>query len=236
MHRFGDYDLYIDGRWGRTRRRRYDVVQSRQRASDRRQPGTRAWRKSTRRSPLPSRIRLDPGRRGACRAGTHASQQLSDALIGRGERSTPSAQVEWGCSSKRAVDPRRGPASSVGHAAELALEPAEAPMDAWAQPGTTLSRDEPLGVVTAMIAVNFRDSQRHEARRGTGGRNTLVLKPLLDSDRRAGAGADHRRRDRHPAGGGTWSLRQCRGQQVADAGSTRGHGQLHWELRPWAER
>ena len=43
----------------------------------------------------------------------------------------------------------------VGRAAELALEPAEAPMDAWGAAGTTLLRYEPLGVVAAHDAVEL---------------------------------------------------------------------------------
>ena len=66
----------------------------------------------------------------------------------------------------------------VGRAAELALEPAEAPMDAWGAAGTTLLRYEPLGVVAAMTPWNFPHTinvMKLGAALAAG--NTLVLKP-----------------------------------------------------------
>ena len=71
-----------------------------------------------------------------------------------------------------------GPAFMVGHAAELAREPAEAPMDAWGAAGTTLLRYEPLGVVAAMTPWNFPHTinvMKLGAALAAG--NTLVLKP-----------------------------------------------------------
>src|SRR6185312_15265346 len=82
-------------------------------------------------------------------------QQLSDALMARGEEIYALAQAEWGCSANERLIHVDGPAFMVGHAAELATEPAEAPMDAWGAAGTTLLRYEPLGVVAAMTPWNF---------------------------------------------------------------------------------
>ena len=88
------------------------------------------------------------------------------------------AQAEWGCSANERMIHVEGPAFMVGHAAELAMEPVEAPMDAWGAAGTTLLRYEPLGVVAAMTPWNFPHTinvMKLGAALAAG--NTLVLKP-----------------------------------------------------------
>ncbi|CAM2844550.1 aldehyde dehydrogenase [Mycobacterium intermedium] len=105
-------------------------------------------------------------------------QQLSDALLARAEEIYALAQAEWGCSANERLIHVEGPAFMVGHAAELAMEPAEAPMDAWGAAGTTLLRYEPLGVVAAMTPWNFPHTlnvMKLGAALAAG--NTLVLKP-----------------------------------------------------------
>lgn len=105
-------------------------------------------------------------------------QQLSDALLARGEEIYALAQAEWGCTANERLLHVDGPAFMVGHAAELALEPAEAPMDAWGAAGTTLLRYEPLGVVAVMTPWNFPHTlnvMKLGAALAAG--NTVVLKP-----------------------------------------------------------
>lgn len=105
-------------------------------------------------------------------------QQLSDALLAHGDEIYALAQAEWGCTANERLIHVEGPAFMVGHAAELALEPAEAPMDAWGAAGTTLLRYEPLGVVAAMTPWNFPHTlnvMKLGAALAAG--NTLVLKP-----------------------------------------------------------
>jgi aldehyde dehydrogenase (NAD+) len=105
-------------------------------------------------------------------------QQLSDALMARGDEIYALAQAEWGCTANERLIHVDGPAFMAGHAAELALEPAEAPMDAWGAAGTTLLRYEPLGVVAAMTPWNFPHTlnvMKLGAALAAG--NTLVLKP-----------------------------------------------------------
>jgi aldehyde dehydrogenase (NAD+) len=105
-------------------------------------------------------------------------QQLSDALLERGDEIFAVAQAEWGCTANERLFQVDGPAFMVGHAAELALEPAEAPMDAWGAAGTTLLRYEPLGVVAALTPWNFPHTlnvMKLGAALAAG--NTIVLKP-----------------------------------------------------------
>jgi len=105
-------------------------------------------------------------------------QQLSDAWLAKGEEIYALAQAEWGCTANERLIHVEGPAFMVGHAAELAMEPAEAPMDAWGAAGTTLLRYEPLGVVAAMTPWNFPHTlnvMKLGAALAAG--NTLVLKP-----------------------------------------------------------
>lgn len=105
-------------------------------------------------------------------------QQLSDALLARAEEIYALAQAEWGCAANERLIHVDGPVFMVGHAAELAVEPAEAPLDAWGAAGTTLLRYEPLGVVAAMTPWNFPHTlnvMKLGAALAAG--NTLVLKP-----------------------------------------------------------
>lgn len=116
--------------------------------------------------------RAEPAERARC------LQQLSDALLSKGEEIYALAQAEWGCTANERLIQVEGPAFMVGHAAELATEPAEAPMDAWGAAGTTLLRYEPLGVVAAMTPWNFPHTlnvMKLGAALAAG--NTLVLKP-----------------------------------------------------------
>ncbi|OBF20396.1 aldehyde dehydrogenase family protein [Mycobacterium sp. ACS4331] len=105
-------------------------------------------------------------------------QQLSDALLAGADRIYALAQAEWGCTGNERLIQIEGPAFMVGHAAELAREPAEAPMDAWGAAGSTLLRYEPLGVVSILTPWNFPhtlNSMKVGAALAAG--NTVVLKP-----------------------------------------------------------
>lgn len=115
---------------------------------------------------------LDPAERSRC------IQQLSDAMLARSDEINALAQAEWGCTANERIIHVEGPAFMVGHAAELALEPAEAPMDAWGAAGTTLLRYEPLGVVSILTPWNFPhtlNAMKVGAALAAG--NTVVLKP-----------------------------------------------------------
>lgn len=105
-------------------------------------------------------------------------QQLSDALLAGGEEIYALAQAEWGCTANERLIHVDGPVFMVGHAAELAVEPSEAPLEAWGAAGTTLLRYEPLGVVAALTPWNFPHTlnvMKLGAALAAG--NTLVLKP-----------------------------------------------------------
>ncbi len=56
-------------------------------------------------------------------------QQLSDALLARGEEVYALAQAEWGCTENERLIHVEGPAFMVGHAAELEFRPAGEDMD-----------------------------------------------------------------------------------------------------------
>lgn len=115
---------------------------------------------------------LDPADRSRC------IQQLSDAMLTHAEEINALAQAEWGCSANERIIHVEGPAFMVGHAAELAMEPAEAPMDAWGAAGKTLLRYEPLGVVSILTPWNFPhtlNAMKVGAALAAG--NTVVLKP-----------------------------------------------------------
>lgn len=115
---------------------------------------------------------LDPAERSRC------IQQLSDAMLSRAEEINSLARTEWGCSANERIIHVEGPAFMVGHAAELAMEPAEAPMDAWGAAGNTLLRYEPLGVVSILTPWNFPhtlNAMKVGAALAAG--NTVVLKP-----------------------------------------------------------
>jgi aldehyde dehydrogenase (NAD+) len=105
-------------------------------------------------------------------------QQLSDALLARGDEIYALARTEWGCTANERLIQVDGPAFMVGRAAELALEPVEAPADFWGAAGTTLLRYEPLGVVAAMTPWNFPHTLNvMKLRAALAAGNTMVLKP-----------------------------------------------------------
>ncbi|MGV0050461.1 aldehyde dehydrogenase family protein [Mycobacterium colombiense] len=172
------YAHYIDGQWIAPDSGRYDVINPAtetviETAPDASvaqvQQAIAAARSAFDTGPWPAAA---PAERARC------LQQLSDALLARSEEIYALAQAEWGCSANERLIHVDGPAFMVGHAAELATEPAEAPMDAWGAAGTTLLRYEPLGVVAAMTPWNFPHTlnvMKLGAALAAG--NTLVLKP-----------------------------------------------------------
>ncbi|MFI5507636.1 aldehyde dehydrogenase family protein [Mycobacterium sp. NPDC051804] len=170
------YDLYIDGSWVEADSGRYDVVNP---ATERviasaPDAGVAQVREAigAARSAFTTWAAAEPAARSRC------LQQLSDALLSHGDEIFALAQAEWGCTANERLIHVDGPAFMVGHASELAMEPAEAPMDAWGAAGTTLLRYEPLGVVAAMTPWNFPHTlnvMKLGAALAAG--NTLVLKP-----------------------------------------------------------
>ena len=172
------YGVYIDGKWVEPDNGRYDVVNpaTEQVIASAPDPGVaqveHAIGAARTAFDAGSWSGLDPTERSRC------LQQLSDALLAHGDEIYALAQAEWGCTSNERLIHVDGPAFMVGHAAELALEPAEAPMDAWGAAGTTLLRYEPLGVVAVMTPWNFPHTlnvMKLGAALAAG--NTLVLKP-----------------------------------------------------------
>jgi len=170
------YDLYIDGSWVEADSGRYDVVNpaTEQVISSAPDAGVKQVQQAigAARNAFESWAAAEPAERSRC------LQQLSDALLSRGDEFFALAQAEWGCTANERLIHVDGPAFMVGHAAELAMEPAEAPMDAWGAAGTTLLRYEPLGVVAAMTPWNFPHTlnvMKLGAALAAG--NTLVLKP-----------------------------------------------------------
>lgn len=172
------HGLYIGGEWIDPESDRYDVVNPANEtvigtapdaSVEQVQQAVSAARAAFDSGPWP---RAEPAERARC------LQQLSDALLAKGEEIYALAQAEWGCTANERLIHVEGPAFMVGHAAELATEPAEAPMDAWGAAGTTLLRYEPLGVVAAMTPWNFPHTlnvMKLGAALAAG--NTLVLKP-----------------------------------------------------------
>lgn len=170
------YDLYIDGSWVEADSGRYDVLNpaTEQVIASAPDAGVTQVQQAigAARSAFESWSAAEPTERSRC------LQQLSDALLSRGDEIYALAQAEWGCTANERLIHVDGPAFMVGHAAELAMEPAEAPMDAWGAAGTTLLRYEPLGVVAAMTPWNFPHTlnvMKLGAALAAG--NTLVLKP-----------------------------------------------------------
>jgi len=173
-----EYGLYIDGQWVEPGSGRYDVsnpaseqvIATAPNASMAQvEQAIAAARHAFDSGPWPT---AEPAVRARC------LQQLSTALLARGEEFYAMAQAEWGCTANERLFHVEGPAVMVGRAAELALEPAEAPMEAWGAAGTTLLRYEPLGVVAAMTPWNFPHTinvMKLGAALAAG--NTLVLKP-----------------------------------------------------------
>jgi aldehyde dehydrogenase (NAD+) len=170
------YDLYIDGSWVEADSGRYDVVNpaTEQVIASAPDAGVTQVQQAigAARNAFEPWAAVEPAERSRC------LQQLSDALLSRGDEIYALAQAEWGCTANERLIHVDGPAFMVGHSAELAMEPAEAPMDAWGAAGTTLLRYEPLGVVAAMTPWNFPHTlnvMKLGAALAAG--NTLVLKP-----------------------------------------------------------
>jgi aldehyde dehydrogenase (NAD+) len=172
------YGVYIDGGWVEPDSGRYDVIN----------PATEQVIASAPDAGIAqveqaigaARTAFDSGPWAAADPAERARclQQLSDALLARGDELYALAQAEWGCTANERLIHVDGPAFMVGHAAELALEPAEAPMAAWGAAGTTLLRYEPLGVVAVMTPWNFPHTL-NAMKLGTAlaAGNTVVLKP-----------------------------------------------------------
>lgn len=172
------YGHYIDGQWTDPDSGRYDVVNPATEVVIQSAPDASVAQ--VRQAVAAARSAFDTGPWPAAEPAERARclQQLSDALMARSEEIYALALAEWGCSANERLIHVDGPAFMVGHAAELATEPAEAPMDAWGAAGTTLLRYEPLGVVAAMTPWNFPHTlnvMKLGAALAAG--NTLVLKP-----------------------------------------------------------
>ena len=117
---------------GRAGQRALRRRRSRDRAGDRDRAGCQ--RRPGRIRPSPRRARLSTPGSGPRPHPTERSrclQQLSDALLARGDEIYALAQTEWGCTANERLIQVDGPAFMVGRAAELALEPVEAPVDVW---------------------------------------------------------------------------------------------------------
>lgn len=172
------YGHYIDGQWTDPDCGRYDVVNPATEVVIQTAPDASVAQ--VRQAVAAARSAFDTGPWPAAEPAERARclQQLSNALMARSEEIYALALAEWGCSANERLIHVDGPAFMVGHAAELATEPAEAPMDAWGAAGTTLLRYEPLGVVAAMTPWNFPHTlnvMKLGAALAAG--NTLVLKP-----------------------------------------------------------
>ncbi|WP_293010410.1 aldehyde dehydrogenase family protein [Mycobacterium sp.] len=173
-----EYDLYIAGQWVEPDGGRYDV----RNPADEQVIATApdATVAQVEEAVAAAREAFDSGRWSAAEPAERARclQQLSAALLARGDEIYAMAQTQWGCTANERLIHVEGPAVMIGRAAELALEPAEAPMDAWGAAGTTLLRYEPLGVVAAVTPWNFPHTiniMKLGAALAAG--NTVVLKP-----------------------------------------------------------
>jgi aldehyde dehydrogenase (NAD+) len=173
-----NYDLYIDGTWVAPENGRYDV----------RDPTTEqviaaapdAGVAQVEQAVAAARTAFDSGPWATADAAERSRclQQLSDALLAHGDDLYALARAEWGCTANERLIHIEGPAFMAGRAAELALEPVEAPMDAWGAAGTTLLRYEPLGVVGVMTPWNFPHTLNvMKLRAALAAGNTIVLKP-----------------------------------------------------------
>jgi len=170
--------LYVDGQWVEPDNGRYDVINPATEEVVARAPDASASQVEA--AICAARVAFDSGPWRTAEPSERARciQQLSDALLAHADEFYALAQVEWGCSANERLIHVEGPAFMVGHAAELALEPAESPMDAWGAAGTTLLRYEPLGVVSILTPWNFPhtlNAMKVGAALAAG--NTLVLKP-----------------------------------------------------------
>ena len=172
------YGHYIGGRWVEPDAGRYDVVNPATETTLGTAPDASVAQ--VEQAIAAARAAFDSGEwsNAAPSERSRCLQQLSDALLARGDEIYALAQAEWGCTENERLIHVEGPAFMMGHAAELAVEPAEAPMDAWGAAGTTLLRYEPLGVVAAMTPWNFPHTlnvMKMGACLAAG--NTIVLKP-----------------------------------------------------------
>ncbi|WP_370328953.1 aldehyde dehydrogenase family protein [Mycolicibacterium hippocampi] len=172
------YGLFIDGRWVEPDSGRYDVINPATERSIASAPDAGVGQVqdaiAAARSAFDSGrwSGLDPAERARC------IQQLSDAMLARADEMNALAQAEWGCSANERIIHVEGPAFMVGHAAELAVEPAEAPLDAWGAAGRTLLRYEPLGVVSILTPWNFPHTlNAMKVGVALAAGNTVVLKP-----------------------------------------------------------
>src|SRR5690349_7660760 len=132
--------LYVDGQWVEPDNGRYDVINPATEEVVARAPDASASQVEA--AICAARVAFDSGPWRTAEPSERARciQQLSDALLAHADEFYALAQVEWGCSANERLIHVEGPAFMVGHAAELALEPAESPMDAWGAAGTTLLR------------------------------------------------------------------------------------------------
>lgn len=173
-----NYGHYIDGRWIEADAGRYDVIN----------PATEQVVASAPNASVDligkavgaARSAFDSGVWSQAAPAERADciQQLSTALLAHAEEINALAQAEWGCTANERIIHVEGPAVMVGNAAELAREPAEAPLDAWGASGKTLLRYEPLGVVSILTPWNFPhtlNAMKVGAALAAG--NTIVLKP-----------------------------------------------------------
>lgn len=172
------YDLYINGSWVAPDSGRYDVLDPATETVIASAPD--AGTAQVEQAIAAARTAFDSGPWATATPQERSGclRQLSDALLAHGDEIYSLAQAEWGCTANERLIHVEGPAFMVGHAAELAREPAEAPMDAWGAAGTTLLRYEPLGVVAALTPWNFPHTlnvMKLGAALAAG--NTVVLKP-----------------------------------------------------------
>lgn len=172
------YGHFIDGRWVEPDAGRYDVVNPATEQTIGTAPDATVARVEA--AVGAAREAFDSGRWSELEPSERARciQQLSDAMLARADEIFDLAKAEWGCTENERIIHVEGPAFMVGHSAELALEPAEAPMDAWGAAGTTLLRYEPLGVVSILTPWNFPhtlNAMKVGAALAAG--NTVVLKP-----------------------------------------------------------
>lgn len=116
--------------------------------------------------------RMSPAERARC------IEQLGNALLAHADSLYALAQAEWGCTANERLFQIDGPPFMVLHAAELAKEPPEQPIDAFGAAGTALLRYEPLGVVAILTPWNFPHTLNAMKVGGAlAAGNTLVLKP-----------------------------------------------------------
>jgi len=172
------YGHYIDGTWVEPDSGRYDVMNPATEQVIATAPDANVAQ--VEHAIAAARTAFDSGRWSSLEPQERARciQQLSDALLARADEIYSLARAEWGCSANERIIHVEGPAFMVGHSAELALEPAEAPMDAWGAAGTTLLRYEPIGVVSVLTPWNFPhtlNAMKVGAALAAG--NTVVLKP-----------------------------------------------------------